>query len=482
MTCAVGIDQGTSGTTVIVVDSSLGIQSKVTESIESRHGPDGAVEQDPWRVLQSIVDATAEAVASLPTQTKIATAGLGHQGETVLAWNAQTLDPLTPAIVWSDRRADSVIRDLVERGLEDRVTSLSGMRLDSYFCAAKYRWMLDSYSELGVAAKRDELHIGTLETWLLAQLGTEPRTDAGTASRTQLVGLGESTWNTDLLDIFSLDRAWLARIVPSLEYRGDLSHRAWGFTLPLHCVLVDQPAALIGTGGINRGDMKVTYGTGAFVVVNAGIEIPPHQLDVVASVGWTDTDGPTYTLDGGVFSAGSALDWLARLGVDTSPNAHDRVVGRPPSYVRVLPALHGLGAPSWDREADARIEGLRADTTADDMLHGFLDSLGFRVREVIQAMVCAGVPPPSVLRVDGGLTRSSYLMQCQSNLLGIPVEVGASEEATALGAAMLAGATAGIWDLKSVSELARQPTKSFMPTNPNSANDAFERWRESFQR
>lgn len=482
MTCAVGIDQGTSGTTVIVVDSALRTRSKISRPVESSHGPDGTVEQDPWKVLQSIVDATAIALASLPSPTHIATAGFAHQGETVLAWDARTLDPLTPAIVWSDRRADSVIRNLVERGLEDRVTSQSGMRLDSYFCAAKFRWMLDSYAELGVAARRDQLRIGTLETWLLAQLGLEPCTDGGTASRTQLVGLGESTWNSDLLDVFGLDLAWLPRIVPSLGYRGDLSHPGWTFTVPLHCVVVDQPAALVGTGGINRGDMKVTFGTGAFVVVNAGNATPPHQLDVITSVGWTDSDGPTYTLDGGVFSAGSALDWLSRLGIDTSPDAHERVVGRTPSYVRVLPALHGIGAPTWEREADTRIEGLQADTTAEDLLQGFLDSVGFRVREVVHAMVSAGVPPPSALRVDGGLTRSTYLMQSQSNVLGIPIEVGVSEEATALGVAMLAGATAGIWDLNGVSELARRPTKSFMPIDSNSANDAFKRWRESFHR
>ncbi len=482
MTCAVGIDQGTSGTTVIVVDPNLGIRNRVSVPIESKHGKDGSVEQDPWKVLQSIVEATAATIESLSPDTELVTAGLGHQGETVLAWDSETLDPLTPAIVWSDRRADSVVRDLIQRDLTDRVASLSGIRTESYFCAAKYRWMLDSHPDLPRTAEKGRLRLGTLETWLVAQLGLESQTDSGTASRTQLVRLGESTWNSDLLDIFAIDASWLAPIVPTLGYRGDLVHPNWRVGIPLHCVMVDQPAALVGTGGTSRGDLKVTYGTGAFAVANVGRDKPPHQLDVVASVGWTDSSGPMFTLDGGVLSAGSALDWLARLGVDVSPEAHRRIVGRTPSSVRVLPALHGLGAPSWDRSASATIEGLQADTTADDLLHGFLDSLTFRVREIVEAMTVAGMPAPSILRVDGGLARSAYLMQCQSDVLGLPVEVGATEEATALGVAMLAGAAAGIWELESVSESASRPTKRFLPINRDAAAAAFTVWKEAFHK
>lgn len=482
MTHLVGIDQGTSGTTVIVVDQSLRIRSRVSKPIQTKHSKSGAVEQDPWKVLLSIVDATAEAIDSASAQTESLMAGFAHQGETVLAWDAENLEPLTPAIVWSDRRADSVVRGLVQRGVADQVASLSGMRAESYFCASKYRWLLDSFDVLSGIAEQGRLRLGTLETWLLAQLGVEQQTDGGTASRTQLVRLGESTWNVGLLDIFDLDADWLAPIVPSVGYRGDLVHSTWPFGLPLHCVVVDQPAALVGTGGIQYGDLKVTYGTGAFVVANAGRDMPAHQLDVVASVGWTDSSGPSFTLDGGVLSAGSALDWLARLGVDISPEAHERIIGRTCSSIRVLPSLHGLGAPSWDRSAHGAIEGLRADTDGADLLHGFLDSFGFRVREIIEAMVMAGVPTPSILRVDGGLTRSTYLMQSQSDILGIPIEVGATEEATALGVAMLAATSTGLWDLESVAEFVGRPTKRFVPVNPDAAGDAFALWKETFDR
>lgn len=304
MSVLVGIDQGTSSTTVLVLNEDLEVRSRATRPVISRHTPDGGVEQDPWAVLATVVESCGEALAGVTD--KVEKAGFAHQGETVLAWDPETLQPLSPAIVWSDRRPEKEVDRLIEEGLADRVFELSSLPLDSYFCAAKYAWLLNKNSEVAEAAKSGRLRLGTLETWLLLQLGTTEETDMGTASRTQLARLGEATWDSELLNTFGVSKESLAPIGLSIGDRGVLTHPDWGFRLPLRAVMVDQPAGLIGNGCLQLGDMKVTYGTGAFVVANAGRIKPEPQTAVIASVGWADADGPVYILDGGVLSVGSA--------------------------------------------------------------------------------------------------------------------------------------------------------------------------------
>jgi glycerol kinase len=469
----VGIDQGTSGTTVLVLDPEMEVRGRATAAVDSRHPAGGGVEQDPWEVLESVVAACGQAMAGI-SEAADAT-GFAHQGETVVAWDAVTLEPLSPAIVWSDRRPEMVTARLRQQGLADRVTELSGMRLDPYFCAAKYRWMLDELPTLREHAGKGRLRLGTLETWLLLQLGAGTETDLGTASRTQLTRLGEPEWDPELLGIFGISAEWLVPIGDSLSDRGVLSHPAWDFDLPVRAVMVDQPAALVGNGCLDPGDMKVTYGTGAFVLANAGRAKPEPQTTVINSVGWGDGDGPVYILDGGVLSVGSALAWLDGLGVGVGPEAHHRLVGRGPSSLVVLPALNGTGSPRWDRDATVVISGMSAATTGDDLLHGFLDSFAFRVREIVEAMEAGGVPRPSTLRVDGGLTRSAYLMQRQADSLGVPVEVALDDEATALGVAVMARRAIGE---STFPARLRQSSAVFEPDDVDVTDRAYKSWRD----
>ena len=469
----VGIDQGTSGTTVLVLDSDWEVRSQSTAPVISRHTVGGGVEQDPWEVLDSVVGACAAAMARTPEA--VDAAGFAHQGETVMAWDAGTLEPLSPAIVWSDRRPDVVTERIRQRGLAEQVARLSGMRLDSYFCAAKYRWMLDELPTVADHAGTGRLRLGTLETWLLLQLGADPETDAGTASRTQLTRLGEPWWDPELLDIFAMSAGWLAPIGDSRSDRGALSHESWEFDLPVRAVMVDQPAALVGNGCLDPGDMKVTYGTGAFVVANAGRAQPEPQTAVITSVGWADGGGPVYVLDGGVLSVGSALAWLGGLGVDVGPEAHHQLVGRGPSSLVVLPALNGTGSPRWHRGDTVVISGMTAATTGADLLQGFLDSFAFRVREIVEAMEAGGVSRPSSLRVDGGLTRSAYLMQRQADVLGVPVEVAGNDEATAVGVALMAQPALGE---STFPTRLKQTSAVFEPIAVAETDQAYRSWRD----
>jgi glycerol kinase len=469
----VGIDQGTSGTTVLALDADLDVRGASSRPVYSRHTGDGGVEQDPMKVLATVVEACGEALDGVTES--IDAAGVAHQGETVIAWDPVTLEPLTPALVWSDRRAESVTRRLADRGFADEVSELSGMHLDPYFCAAKYSWMLEQVPGLAESAVSGRAHLGTLDTWLLRQLGAPLATDIGTASRTQLTRPGSYDWDPTLVDLFGLSADWLAPIGPSVTDRGILAHADWDFTLPLHAVLVDQPAALIGNGCLELGDVKVTYGTGAFVVANAGTTPPGRQSAVIPSVGWDDERGPVYMLDGGVLSVGSALDWLAGLGVDVSPEAHQRLAGRGPSSLVVAPAFVGTGAPRWNRGDTASISGITSATTGDDLLQAFLDSFAFRVAEIVEAIVATGIPRPARLRVDGGLTKSAYLMQRQADVLGVPLVVAGNPEATALGAALMASGEpthAGREALQAASRI-------FHLTDGDESRRAFSRWVEA---
>jgi len=467
----VGIDQGTSGTTVLVLDADLEVQAQATRRVSSRHLGDGGVEQDPLVILASLVEACGEVLDGFASDVEAV--GLAHQGETVVAWDPTTLEPLTPAVVWSDRRSQSVIDRLEEDDLRNRVEELSGMRLDSYFCAAKYRWMLEETPDLVARARAGRARFGTLDSWIGLQLGAPFTTDIGTASRTQLTRPGSYVWDPDLIGLFGLSIDWLAPIKPTVHDRGILSHLDWGFELPLRAVLVDQPAALVGNGGLDPGMVKVTYGTGAFVVANAGRVPPSRDLSVIASVGWDDDQGPIYVLDGGVLSVGSALDWLSSLGVEIDDGTHRRLDGRGPSSLVVLPSLVGTGAPRWQRTETASISGITSATTGDDLVHGFLDSFAFRIAEILEAMISNGIPRPTELTADGGLSQSPYLMQRQADVLGIPVHVADNAEATALGAALIAGkrekAFGGF-------------TRVFHPRDVEVSRQAFDRWSETIDR
>lgn len=472
MSLLVGIDQGTSGTTAIAIDENLSCVGMATRPVTADQSTKDGVEQDPWQVLASVIEATAEVLAS--TNAPIAAAGFAHQGETVLAWDRTTLEPLSPAIVWSDRRASVVTSRMVEQGLDEPIRRLAGTHLDPYFCGAKYRWMLDTISGIGNSGGRTAL--GTLDTWILAQLGAEEATDAGTASRTQLTALGGSEWDADLLEVFGIRRDHLAPIRPSLYSRGTIRHPTWPVPLPLMAVAVDQPAALVGNGCLTPGSSKITYGTGAFVIVNAGREQPPFQRALIRSVGWADRSGPVFTLDGGVLAAGAGLRWLGQLGVDVSPDAQDHLPGTVASGVRVLPALDGLGAPHWDRDVRAVVAGLTSATTGADLLQAYLDAIAFRIREILDAARESGIGWPDAFRVDGGLTHSAYLMQKQADVLGIPLAVSDQPEATALGAAYMAGLASGSIDQSRILEAAG-PVRLIKPGDSQEAASEFEEWK-----
>ena len=473
MSYLLGIDQGTSGTKVVATDPDLTPLAVSSRMVASTHGLDGSVEQDPHQVLDSVVSAVVEIFDRVGPKATLA--GFDHQGETVMAWDRETLEPLTPAIVWSDRRADAIVANLTRSGHAPLVAELSGNPLDAYFCAAKYAWLMVANPRLASMGSR--VALGTLDVWLLRQLGIDEATDLGTASRTQLTTLGGSLWDEALLEVFGLPETCLPRIVSSIGHRGELKTTKWPSDIPLTAVTVDQPAALVGNGCIDPGATKVTFGTGAFVLTNAGRRRPAVTGRIVTSVGWSDHEGPVYVHDGGVFAVGSGLDWLGGLGIDSGPEAQRRLSGRPPARVKVIPALYGLGAPHWDRTARAAILDLDASTTADDILQAYLDAVAFRVGEIVDEVRGILGGQFGLMRVDGGLSRTRYLLQRQADVLGMPLGVGTSPEATAIGIAALAGSWDGTVEDAAIRALG-QSRDIIEPRDVEATQAAFREWQD----
>lgn len=450
-----GVDQGTTGTSVIAYDHDLRTVAVAYRELPNRHPRPGRVEQDPEDVVSTVVDAVAEVLGKIGGPGEVEALGVDNQGETVVAWDAATGRALGPTVVWSDGRGTEVTARLEEAGHAARVRDLTGLKLDPYFSAAKLSWLLEHDEAVRDAADAGTLRFGTLDAWLCWRLGGgRSFTDHSTASRTQLFGLRSGAWEPELLDLFGVPEGCLPAVKPTMDDWGELYHPSWGGPLPWRAALVDQPAALAGNGCFAEDETKVTYGTGCFVVLNAGKEPPEPPEGLLASVAWSRGETLTYALDGGVFTAGTAVGWLRSLGVvaDAAETADLALSVGDTGGVRFLPAFTGLGAPWWDGDARGVFSGITGGTTRAHLVRAVLDAVAFRVRDVLEAAWEGGRPRPQSLRVDGGLTKNRYLMQRQADLIGLPVELGPSSEATATGAAALAAIAAGLLDERRVKE------------------------------
>jgi len=441
-----GIDQGTTGTRACLVDG-----GRIAHSVYAQHRQitlrDGWVEHDAgeiWTRVQDLlthlrIRGSAEAIA------------IANQGETVMLWNAETHRPLHHALVWQDTRTTDFVASLAsDAGVAARVREETGLGLDPYFSASKLRWLLDNVPGARDLAAKGRLRAGTLDTWLVDRLtdGTVFATDASTAARTQLCDTRTLEWSPFLLELFGIPREILPEIRACDADFGSCTHPA-ARGVPIVASIVDQPAALLGEGCIDRGDAKVTIGTGAFLYVNTGSERPSGNHGTLATVAWHRAGRPaatTYALDGGVLAFGSAIAWLESIGV-LAPGQLDAVLSaRTPTALPgpvSVPALAGLGAPHWNRHAHGTWFGLTHATTASDMVAAVAYGLACRVAEVVDAVELDAGIAIGELRVDGGLSRSPALVAILADVLGRPVIVAEEDEATVLGAATLAALRLG---------------------------------------
>jgi glycerol kinase len=440
MSLLLGIDEGTSAVKAMLFNGELRPLAEARREKALAHPRAGWVEQDPEEVLTAVVGAVADVLREAPG--KVDACGLDHQGESVLAWDAESGRPLTPVVTWQDKRSQEVLDRLEADGQADEVRERSGLPLDPYFSAGKLAWLLEH--DDAVAKARDErtLRLGTVDSFLCDRLGAGFATDPSTASRTQL---GAPEWDPALLDLFGVPGDALPAIADTAGDLGTLSHPAWPAELPLRARCVDQQAALAGAGCVEPGRVKATYGTGVFVLAHAGAERPEVEGGLLPTVAWRVDGKVEWAIDGGVFTAGALLEWLSRdLGLAADPAALAAAAAEveDAGEVRVLPALAGLGAPWWRPQARAVLSGLSSGTRPAHIARASLEAIAWRVADVLEAV--RGTAPVEALRVDGGLTRDPTLLQLQADAAGVPVEPGAID-ATAAGAAALAAVGAGIW-------------------------------------
>ncbi|MEU0661579.1 FGGY family carbohydrate kinase [Streptomyces lavendulocolor] len=420
------VDQGTSGTKALVICPDRGVIGSATALVRPRHLPGGRVEADPRELLDSVVGAGRRALAA--AGEPVVAVGLSNQGETVLAWDPATGEPLTDAIVWQDRRSADVCAELAPHA--DRLREVTGLPLDPYFAAPKMAWIRRHLTREGV--------VTTSDAWLVHRLTGEFVTDAATAGRTQLLDLDRAAWSPEALEVYGLSGERLPRIVDAAGPVGTTS--AFGPGVPLTGLLVDQQAALLAQGATAPGDAKCTYGTGAFLLAQTGDRPRRGGSGLVACVAWRLAGRTAYCLDGQVYTAASAVRWLTDLGVIGGAADLDPVGSSVPDAggVTFVPALAGLAAPWWRGDARGSVTGLGLDTTAGHLVRALCEGIAAQVVELAGAAATDLGAPLATLRVDGGLTRSALLMQTQADLLQLPVEVASSPDATALGAGALA--------------------------------------------
>jgi glycerol kinase len=435
-----GIDEGTTAVKAALFDLELREVREARRDKATRHPRPGWVEQDADEVLAAVVEAVAEVLEGAPGE--VVACGLDHQGESVLAWDAETGAPRSPVVVWQDKRSEEVLGRLAPAD-EDEIRSRSGLPLDPYFSAGKLAWLLDNLDlEPGV-------RLGTVDAFLCDRLGAGFHTDVATASRTQLQALGYVGWDARLCAAFGVPAERLPEVRDTAGELGTLRHPAWPVELPLRARTVDQQAALAGAGCVTPGRVKATYGTGVFVLAHAG-SVPPRPAGgLLPTVAWRIAGRTDYAIDGGVFTAGAMLEWLCReLGVADGPAALTELARDVPDAggVRVLPALAGLGAPWWAPGARAVISGLGTDTSRAQVARAALDGIVWRVADIV-----AELPLVELLRVDGGMTNAALLLGLQADAIGARVEA-AGADATVTGAAALAAVGAGV--LGSVEDVA----------------------------
>jgi glycerol kinase len=447
MPSVLALDQGTTGSTALVVHQDGRILGRGYRELTQYYPRPGWVEHDPDEIVRVSVEAMREAVAAAGERP--AALGITNQRETVVLWDRRTLVPAAPAIVWQDRRTSARCRELRDAGLEPLLRQRTGLVPDPYFSATKYEWLLGDPA-LRRRAERGELAAGTVESWLVARLaaGRVHASDHTNASRTLLYDLRRREWDDELLALFGVPREILPEIVPSSGVVGEMDPAHLGFALPIAGLAGDQQAALFGQGCCTTGLAKNTYGTGAFLLVYRGTAMPDPGPGVLATAACGPRGEPAYALEGSVFVAGAAVQWLRDgLGLIARAEETDALARSVADTggVHFVPAFVGLGTPHWEPEARGTITGLTRGTSRAQLARAALEAIAFSSADLLAAMAGAeGLSVPT-LRVDGGAAANDWLMQFQADVLGIPVERPDMVETTGLGAAGLAGLAAGVW-------------------------------------
>jgi glycerol kinase len=479
------LDLGTTGVRFVLFDETAHEVASAYQELPLACPRPGWVEQHPERMVEGALAVLRAALKSAGLRPQdLLGIGITNQRETVVAWDRKSGTPLAPAIVWQDRRTAARCRKLAEQGLGPRVREVTGLPLDPYFSATKLEWLLRNVPGLREGARAGEVCFGTVDSWLLYKLGGVHATDPSNASRTMLFDLRRLAWSEELLELFALPRGALPEVRPSFSLFGTTKPGLLGAEVPLAGVLGDQQAALLGQGCISPGQGKVTWGTGAFLLVHTGDRPVESGQGLISTVAYSAPGGASYALEGSAFVAGAAVQFLRDLGLISSSAESEALAASLSGNegVYFVPALTGLGAPHWDPYARGAILGLTRGTTRAHLARAALEAIAYQTHDLVRAAEADFPHRLPELRVDGGAARNEFLCQFQADILGVPVVRPQVLETTALGAALAAGVSLGLWQFSDIPSLVRRE-RTFQPhMSPSEREQLLAGWHRAVER
>lgn len=478
------IDAGTTGVTAVVVATDGSIVAKGYQEFTQHFPRPGWVEHAPEEIWQATIAATREVLGQVDA-SDLTALGITNQRETVVLWDRETLGSPRRAIVWQDRRTADICSRMRDEGHEQRVTELTGLRLDPYFSGTKLVWLRENEPHTWALVESGRYAVGTVDSYLVARMtrGTWHVTDVSNASRTLLFDLDAGDWSDELCELFGVPRDALPEIVPSWGVIDDTDPASFcGLTLPIAGIAGDQQSALFGQTCFEEGETKCTYGTGSFILTNTGTTPVRSEAGLLTTAAWRSPEGTTtYALEGAIFVTGAAVQWLRDglqiIGSAAEAEAVARTVDDTDGVVFV-PALTGLGAPHWDPHARGLLIGITRGTTRAHVVRATLEAIAYEVRDVLETM-----PDLASIKVDGGAAANGLLCQAQADQVNVPVERPRIVETTALGAAFLAGLGTGVWSSTDELKATWQLDARFEPANDRGDADArYARWQEAVER
>lgn len=477
----VAIDQGTTSTRTIIFDHELRMVAVSQKSFKQFYPQNGWVEHDPKEIIKTVQHTLQEALEKAGlTARDIAAIGITNQRETTVAWNKNTGEPLSNAIVWQCRRTAPRCEAL--RDKQSWIHLKTGLIIDPYFSATKMEWLLQNVPKVEIAADNHELAFGTIDAWVAYNLSANRVhvSDVSNASRTMLLNLSTADWDEELLQLFHLKKEWMPSIVASSTV---VAHTKEG--IPIASMIGDQQGALFGQMCFERGQGKCTYGTGAFLLMNLGEQPKFSDNHLLTTIAWKLDEKITYAMEGSIFMCGAAIDWIvdelhfAAKSADTEQMAYNV---RDNGGVYFVPALSGLGAPYWDPDSRGLFIGLTQASTKDHLVRSVLESVAYSVRDIFETMTCDCQIPLQELRVDGGVSKNTFIQNYQSTILGLPVVRPKNIETTAMGAACLAGLAVGYWKDKEELKSLWQIDRKVFRKKEVEAEENYSRWKMAVNR
>lgn len=482
----IALDQGTTSSRAVLFNEKAEIKGIVQQEFRQIFPQPGWVEHDPSEILKTQTDVLLRLIRDNNIGAKqIAAIGITNQRETTVVWNRKTGKPVFNAIVWQDKRTAYICEELKKKGLEDHVKQQTGLVIDSYFSATKIKWILDHVEGARDSASKGDLAFGTIDTWLIWNMtdGKVHATDYTNASRTMLYNIRELKWDERLLKELNVPAGLLPQVQPSASLFGKWNFD--GVDIPICGVAGDQQAALFGQACFEPGMAKNTYGTGCFMLMNTGSKIFQSKNGLITTIAWGLDGKVEYALEGSVFIAGAAVQWLrdSLHLIDQSKDSEyfaAKALGS--NEVYVVPAFAGLGAPYWDMYARGAIFGLTRDTGKDHIIKATLESLAYQTKDILNAMQHDAGLKLEILKVDGGACANNMLMQFQADILGSEVERPDVIESTAMGAAYLAGIQAGLWNKSDIIKN-RKIQRKFTSTMDDVTRDRlYKGWQKAVER